>query len=82
MVTLCNTELNLPVVVSAVGDYNELSTGAELDVTWKLTLPADLVPGSERARVEVVGDLLGPSIDVRTLAAAALSPRVGAISFG
>ena len=36
-----------------------------MQMTWPLTLPADLVPGSERARVEVVGDLLGPSMDVR-----------------
>ena len=36
-----------------------------MQMTWPLTLPADLVPGSERARVDVVGDLLGPSMDVR-----------------
>ena len=50
----------------SAADNSELSGGTELGVTWPLTLPADLVPGSERARVQVVGDLLGPSIDVRT----------------
>ena len=47
------------------GDNSELG-GADLHVIWPLTLPADLVAGSERARVEIVGDLLGPSLDVRT----------------
>ena len=65
-VALLNFRVDLAVLVSPADEYSELSAGAELDVTWPLALPADLVPGSERARVEVAGDIMVPSISVRS----------------
>ncbi|XP_043217950.1 pregnancy zone protein-like isoform X6 [Amphibalanus amphitrite] len=53
--------VNSSFLCSTSGDGQQ--GGSVMDVSWSLSLPADLVPGSERARVEVVGDLLGPSID-------------------
>lgn len=32
-------------------------------VTWNLTLPEELVPGSARAYVSLIGDLLGPALE-------------------
>lgn len=70
----CHISPVVPLCRPPAADNRELNGGTELEVSWPLTLPADLVPGSERARVQVVGDLLGPSIDV--------SARCPAVSVG
>jgi hypothetical protein len=44
-----------------VADFSE-----DVNILWSLELPPDVVEDSARADVSVVGDLLGPTLQVRT----------------
>lgn len=43
-----------------VADFSE-----DVHVLWSLELPSDVVEDSARAEVSAVGDLLGPTLQVR-----------------
>jgi hypothetical protein len=51
---------NFHIVLS---DFSE-----DENVLWSLELPPDVVEDSARADISVVGDLLGPTLQVRSIA--------------
>jgi hypothetical protein len=49
-------------VYYVIADFSE-----DENILWSLELPPDVVEDSARADVSVVGDLLGPTLQVSTL---------------
>jgi hypothetical protein len=52
---ICKLKCNI-----VVADFSE-----DVHILWSLELPADVVEDSARADVSAVGDLLGPTLQVR-----------------
>lgn len=45
--------------------YLFLDEGEQASLSWDLEVPDNLVPDSARAFVSVIGDIMGPSLEVR-----------------
>lgn len=70
--SLFRDEIVKPVLVKAEGFPVELTKSAFLcpkdfnddsSLVWDLELPSELIEGSARARISVVGDVLGPVLE-------------------